>query len=123
MSESSNSEESTPSVERRVRGRRSYEEGYSFEDRVAELYRLLHYYVEHGRIFPGRQVDLFLTRQIGDFTLQRAIECKAGAVKAEHIDSFIAKLRLVRREYPSAQGTIVSGLYFTDTITAQAVQE
>lgn len=123
MSETSKPKEPIPTSDRRERGRRSYEEGYSFEDKVAELYRLLHYRVEHGRIFDGRQVDLFLTRQIGDFTLHRAIECKAGAVKAEHIDSFIAKLRLVRRKYPSAQGTIVSGLSFTDAITAQAIEE
>jgi DNA-directed RNA polymerase specialized sigma24 family protein len=123
MRESPNPKASKLTLNRKERGRRSYKEGYSFEDRVAELYRLLHYRVEHGRIFSGRQVDLFITRQIGDFTLQRAIECKATAVKAEHMDSFVAKLHLVRREYPSAQGTIVSGLSFTDAITAQAVQE
>ena len=108
---------------RAEQGRRSYEEGHSFEDRVAELYRLLCYDVVHGRIFSGRQVDLFLTGRFGDLTVYRAIECKISPLKAEHIDSFIAKLRLVRREYPSAQGTMVSAASFTDAITAQAAQE
>ncbi|MGA2223909.1 MAG: hypothetical protein ABSH41_05645, partial [Syntrophobacteraceae bacterium] len=76
----------------------------------------------HGRIFSGRQVDLFLTGRFGDLTVYRAIECKISPLKAEHIDSFIAKLRLVRREYPSAQGTMVSAASFTDAITAQAAQ-
>jgi RNA polymerase sigma factor (sigma-70 family) len=110
-------------MDRSERGRRNNEEGYSFEDRVAELYRLLHFQVEHGRLFGGRQVDLFLTGNFGDMTIHRAIECKAGQVKAEHMDSFIAKLRMVRREYPSAVGAIVSAVSFTDAITAQAAQE
>ncbi len=89
-------------IDKSEMGRRSYEEGYSFEERVSELYRLLRYDVENGRLFSGRQVDLFLTGHFGDLTVYRAIECKNGTVKADHIDSFVAKLRLVRREYPSA---------------------
>jgi RNA polymerase sigma factor (sigma-70 family) len=115
--------EATKAMDRSERGRQNNEEGYSFEDKVAELYRLLHFQVEHGRLFGGRQVDLFLTGHFGDMTIHRAIECKAGQVKAEHMDSFIAKLRMVRREYPSAIGTIVSAVSFTDAIAAQAVQE
>lgn len=83
---------------------------------MAELYRLLRYNVEQGRLFSGRQIDLFLSGRFSDLILQRAIECKAGPVKAEHIDEFIAKLRLVRREFPAAQGTIISGVSFTDAI-------
>jgi hypothetical protein len=110
-------------TERSERGRRSYTEGHAFEQRVAEVYRLMHYAIEHGRLFGGRQVDLFLTGRFGDLTVHRAIECKVGAVKAEEIDSFIAKLRRVRREFPAAQGTIVSGLSFTDAIKTQAAEE
>ena len=123
MNENSNGGKSATSSNRKKRGADSYREGYSFEDKVAELYRLLHYNVEHGRIFGGRQVDLFITTSFGDMKLQRAIECKAGAVLVEHIDSFIAKLRLVRCEYPAALGTIVSGVSFTDAVTAHAVRE
>ena len=112
-----------PTLSRVEQGRQSQREGQYFEDRVGELYRLLRYNVEHGRLFSGHQVDLFLTGRFGDLTLHRAIECKAGPVKAEHIDEFIAKLRLVRRGYPAAQGTIISGVSFTDAIAAQAVQE
>jgi len=108
---------------RSARGRQSYADGHSFEARVAEVYRLMHYGIEHGRLFGGRQVDLFLTGRFGDLTIRRAIECKVGAVRADEIDSFIAKLRLVRREYPDAQGTIVSGLSFSDAIKSQAAQE
>lgn len=110
-------------LEKSARGRRSYEDGHSFEDRVDELYRLLHYKVEHGRLFAGRQVDLFLIGRFGDMTLHRAIECKVGQVKSDHIDSFIAKLRLVQREYPAASGTIVSAVSFTDAVASQAAQE
>lgn len=110
-------------IERSNRGRRGHTEGHAFEQRVAEVYRLLHYAIEHGRLFGGRQVDLFLTGRFGDLTIHRAIECKVGAVKAEEIDSFIAKLRRVRREFPAAQGTIVSGLSFTDAIKTQASEE
>ena len=60
------------------RGRKSYTEGHAFEHRVADLYRLLHYEVQHGRLFSGRQVDLFLTGRFGDLVVHRAIECKAG---------------------------------------------
>jgi RNA polymerase sigma factor (sigma-70 family) len=101
-------------------GRRNYREGYAFEDRVADLYRLLHYRVEHGRIFEGRQVDLFIRRQLGDLSLLRAIECKAGPVIADDVDAFLQKLLLVRREYPSAMGTLVSGVSFTDAVTSHA---
>ncbi len=110
-------------IDKSEMGRRSYEEGYSFEERVSELYRLLRYDVENGRLFSGRQVDLFLTGHFGDLTVYRAIECKNGTVKADHIDSFVAKLRLVRREYPSALGTIVSAVSFTDAVASQAAQE
>jgi RNA polymerase sigma factor (sigma-70 family) len=113
----------SPEVSREELGRRNYEAGHSFEVRVAELYRLLHYEVQLGRIFAGRQLDLFLTGRFGDLIIDRAIECKIGPVHAEHIDSFIAKLRLVRTEYPAAQGTIVSGASFSDAIKAHAARE
>ncbi|HEY9422924.1 MAG TPA: hypothetical protein VIW92_16040 [Thermoanaerobaculia bacterium] len=63
-----------------ILGRLNEQKGRSFEDRVAEAYRLLHYEVEHGRIFYNRQVDIFLVGRFGDFTVHRAIECKAGPV-------------------------------------------
>jgi RNA polymerase sigma factor (sigma-70 family) len=87
---------------------------------VAEAYRLLHYEVEHGRIFYGRQVDIFLLGRFGDFTVHRAIECKAGPVDVSDLDAFFLKLHLVRRDYPAAQGTIVSGISFTDGVSAHA---
>jgi RNA polymerase sigma factor (sigma-70 family) len=108
------------SIDRKELGRLSHEKGYNFEDQVAELYRLQHYKVEHGRIFSGRQVDIFLERKLADLTIYRAIECKSGPVKAEDIDSFVAKLTLVKKEYPSALGTIVSGSTFTDAVTTHA---
>jgi hypothetical protein len=123
MSLKSKGQESSASTERSERGAQSYREGYSFEEKVAELYRLLHYEVEHGRIFGGRQVDLFITTTYGDMRIQRAIECKAGPVLADHIDSFVAKLRLVRTEYPATHGTIISGASFTDAVTAHAARE
>ena len=123
MSRNPKDDQTLTSSARRERGARSYHEGYSFEERVAELYRLLHYDVEHGRIFSGRQVDLFITTTFGDVKLQRAIECKAGPVLAEHIDSFVAKLRLVKAEHPAALGTIISGVSFTDAVTAHAARE
>lgn len=108
---------------RQQTGRDSQKRGRQFEDRVEELYRLLRYTVQHGRLFGGRQVDLFLSRTIGDLSIFRAIECKAGPIRAEDIDSFFAKLRLVRKEYPSALGAIVSETSFTDSVTAHAEQE
>ena len=105
---------------RSERGLKSQETGQTFEKQVAELFRLLHYEVEPDRLFSGRQVDLFLTGRFGDLTLHRAIECKAGPVSADHIDSFLAKLRLVQKEYPSALGTIVSGASFTSAVKSQA---
>ena len=113
----------TPTPSREELGQKSYEQGHSFEKKVAELYRLLHYDVEHGRLFSGRQVDLILTGRLGDLTLCRAIECKVGPVNADHIDSFIAKLHLVRAEYPTVQGSIISAVSFTDAIKSQAHRE
>jgi RNA polymerase sigma factor (sigma-70 family) len=108
---------------REERGREAREKGLNFEERVAEVYRLLHYDVEVGRIFSGRQVDLFLTGRFGDLIVHRAIECKLGPVNVDDLDAFIAKLRLVRRDYPSAQGTIVSAVSFSDAVAAHAHQE
>jgi RNA polymerase sigma factor (sigma-70 family) len=105
---------------KQAQGARSYKQGSEFERRVTELYRLLHYEVEHGRLFSGRQVDLFLKRRIGDIELIRAVECKSGPVGADEIDSFHAKLILVRKDFPSAMGSIVSGSTFTDAVRAHA---
>lgn len=104
-------------------GRASHGEGKAFERRIADLYRLLHYQVEHGREFSSREVDLFLTRRMGDLTIHRAIECKVGQVVAQHIDEFVAKLRLVRKDFPAAIGTIVSGVSFTPGVAAHAAAE
>jgi hypothetical protein len=100
-------------------GRHNYEEGKIFEQRVAELYRLQQYDVEHSREFSGRQIDLFLTRRLGDITIHRVVECKAGAVRAEHIDTFLGKLRTAQVEFPSVLGTIVSDESFSDSVKAQ----
>ena len=101
-------------------GSQSYHQGTDFENRTAELYRLLHYEVEHGRLFSGRQVDLFIRRRVGDIEIIRAVECKSGPVGADHIDSFHAKLLLVRKEFADANGTIVSGSTFTDAVRSHA---
>ncbi|MFX0140071.1 MAG: TIR domain-containing protein [Candidatus Hodarchaeota archaeon] len=101
-------------------GIESQKKGRTFEERVAELYRLLHYKVNHGRIFSGRQVDIFLIGKFGDLTIHRAIECKSGEVFTSHIDNFLTKLRLVQKEFPSAQGTIVSGTSFSDAVISNA---
>src|ERR1035438_9949603 len=98
-------ESSDLTATRRDRGKKSHTNGLAFEHQVAEIYRLLHYDVQSDRLFSGRQVDLFLTGRFGDMTLFRAIECKSGPVTADHMDSFVAKLRLVRDEYPSVHGT------------------
>lgn len=103
-------------------GLESQQKGRSFEENVAELYRLLHYEIEHGRLFSGRQVDLFLKGKFGDLTIYRAIECKAGPVNTQHIDTFLNKYRLVQNEYPSVQGTIVSGVSFSDSVVSHANQ-
>jgi DNA-directed RNA polymerase specialized sigma24 family protein len=104
----------------RAQGRKNYKSGHAFEDRVAEAYRLLGYSVEHGRLFGGRQVDLYLELKLGDLQVRRAIECKVGLVTADHLDKFLIKLQLVRREYPDAQGTIVCANSFTDGVSAHA---
>src|SRR6185503_7052884 len=106
-----------PAMERATQGRQNAVAGATFEDRVAELYALLNYHVEHGRLFGGRQVDLFIRRQLGDLQIIRAIECKAGPADTTDLDAFLQKLHLVRREYPSAMGTLVSGVSFTDAVT------
>jgi uncharacterized protein YjbI with pentapeptide repeats/DNA-directed RNA polymerase specialized sigma24 family protein len=111
--------ESVP-LSRQELGRLNEQKGRSFEERVVEAYRLLHYQVEHGRLFSGRQVDLFLTGHFGDLVVHRAIECKAGPVSADDLDAFLSKLVLVRREHPSAQGTIISGVSFTDAVSSHA---
>lgn len=102
------------------RGRDNQQKGAWFEQQIADLYRLLHYDVEHGRLFEGRQVDLFLAGRFGDLAVYRAIECKAGPVTTEHVDKLLLKLQLVRRQYPSAQGTIVAMSGFTDAVTSHA---
>jgi RNA polymerase sigma factor (sigma-70 family) len=123
MTTTSGSGDPNGSATRQERGLKSYQDGHSFENATAELYRLLHYEVEHSRLFSGRQIDLFLTGRFGDLTIHRAIECKAGDVNADHLDSFIAKLRLVHVEYPAVQGTIVSAGTFTDALKAHARTE
>ena len=116
-------DQTVPTDSRRDRGRNAQERGKTFESLVAEAYRLLRYEVDHSRVFSGRQVDLFLTGRFGDLVLFRVIECKAARVSTDDIDAFAAKLRLVRHEYPSAQGTIISGIGFTDGVKAHAATE
>lgn len=106
--------------DRSERGRKNYEKGYSFEDRVAESYRLLGYAVQHGRIFSGRQIDLFLELDLGDFRIRRAVECKAGEVTSDDLDKFLLKFELVKKEFPDAIGTVVGGLSFTDQVRSHA---
>jgi len=101
-------------------GLESQKKGRSFEEKVTELYRLLHYDLEPGRLFSGRQVDLFLTRRLGDLQIYRAIECKSGQIGTTDLDIFINKLKLVKQEYPSAQGCLVSGVAFTDAVYTHA---
>jgi hypothetical protein len=101
-------------------GRASFRAGYNFEDKVAEIYRLQNYKLEHGRLFGGRQVDIFLVGNFGDLTIYRAIECKAGPISTNDLDMFLIKLNLVRREYPSIIGTLVTGASFTDAVTTHA---
>lgn len=101
-------------------GRDNQARGIQFEELCADLYRLLRYQVEVGRLFGARQVDLFLTRRLGDVSLRRAIECKAGPVDTNDLDRFAIKLNLVRREYPDALGTLISGVGFTDAVTTHA---
>jgi DNA-directed RNA polymerase specialized sigma24 family protein len=105
---------------RSAQGSSNYYEGHAFEDRVAEVYRLLHYSVEKDHIFSGRQVDLFLSARFGDLLVHRVIECKLGPVRADDIDAFYGKVRLVLREFPLAQGTIVSGVSFSAAVRAHA---
>lgn len=112
-----------PLQDSQLQGRRNYEKGYAFEDRVGEAYRLLGYDVEHGRIFSGRQVDFFLQLRHGDLTIRRALECKAGDVTTRDIDNLLTKLRLVQREFPDTLGTLVGGGSFTDAVTAHAAAE
>ncbi|HEX5411041.1 MAG TPA: pentapeptide repeat-containing protein [Terriglobia bacterium] len=109
--------------DRQTQGRENYERGYAFEDRVADTYRLLGYAVSGGRFFSGRQVDLFLQQNLGDLQINRAVECKVGEVTADDLDKFALKLKLVRREFPDASGTIVGGLSFTDTVRTHASAE
>src|SRR6266851_6308665 len=105
---------------RKVRGRNSYKAGYAFEGRVAEAYRLLGYKVEHGRLFGGRQVDLYLELKLADLQVRRAIECKVGGVTSDHLDKFLIKLELVKQEYPDVLGTVVSGASFTNEVRTHA---
>jgi uncharacterized protein YjbI with pentapeptide repeats len=107
-------------VDPRLRGSQSYREGHAFEDRVAEAYRLLGYHVQHGRIFSGRQVDMFLELSLADLHVRRAVECKSGPVTLEDLDKFIIKLGLVEKEYPDVHGTIVGGVAFTDHVRSHA---
>lgn len=103
-----------------ARGRDNYQKGYTFEDRVVEAYRLLGYRIQHGRLFSGRQVDIFMELTLGDLRVRRAVECKAGEVTADDIDRFLLKLNLVRKEFPDISGTLVSGMGFTDSVAAHA---
>jgi hypothetical protein len=110
-------------VESRDRGLRSHVEGHEFEKQVGEFYRLMGYQVEERRGFDGREVDLFLSQRVGDLEIHRAIECKTGTVTVDHLDSFIAKLKLVRRLYPNSLGAIVGLGQCTPSVASHAASE
>ena len=110
-------------VDARARGSQNYKEGYAFEEKVAEAYRLLGYRVEQGRVFKGRQIDLFLELNLADLRIRRVVECKAGNVDTDDLDKFIIKLKLAKQEYPDVNGVIVSGLGFTDAVNSHAPSE
>lgn len=91
-----------------------------FEERVAEIYRLLHFNVEYGRKFSEREVKLFLARRLGDITIYRAIDCQLDTIEQSHIDAFALTMRNVTQEYSSVHGTIVTSTSFKPDLDVYA---
>ena len=92
----------------------------SFDAQVAELYRLLRYHVEAGKVLSGVPIDLYLTLYTGDIVVRRAIACRPGPVSEENVDDFARQLNSARREEPNLLGTVVSGASFMEAVTKRA---
>ncbi len=120
-SQRSHGETSPPDAEhQRERATYSPIKEPSFTEKVATLYKLLHYDVDQEKVIYGRNVGLFLTGHFGDMTIYRVIDCVPGQVTVQHIDDLVRKLELMRREYPTAYGSIITGVSFIENIIDQS---
>ncbi|MCA2963479.1 MAG: pentapeptide repeat-containing protein, partial [Acidobacteriaceae bacterium] len=103
-------------------GERRRDKGSAFEDKVAKVLRLLGFEVQTNVSIAGRQVD-FLAVQKDPLRETRFLgECKdhLAAQGVEAIDSLHARVCAYQREYPGAQGLLISRNGFTDTAAAHA---
>lgn len=90
-----------------------------FVEQAAALFRMMHFEVQRGRDFAGRQAPLFLIGTLGDVTVHRVVECLPFGGTVADIDRFAATLRHVRKEYPTATGTLVMGASLTPELAEQ----
>jgi WD40 repeat protein len=107
------SSKKTMKKETRVQaGKESYEKGHSFEEQVAELYRMIGFNVEIDRLIGGRQIDLVLRQNIGTMTIPFIVECKSYQVAMDDLDKFRLKLDLAKKKNPRYLGIMVSNTGF-----------
>ena len=77
-------------------------------EQAAAIYELLHYEVERAKVISGRTIDLFLTGKHGDLDVHRVIGCFPNPVGSDDLHRFCDLLRVVKREYRQARGTIIT---------------
>ncbi len=102
-----------------LRGLRSQAKGRLFEDRVAEVYRLLGFDVKQDVKISGVQLDLLIEQRFGGFRTQAVVECKDKRVAADDRDQILAQQNVVQRANPRLRWVTVSAQGFAaDTRTA-----
>lgn len=97
------------------------EEGQNtFKLRVGELYRLLHYSVDADMTFGGWTVDYLIDRQLGDYSIKRAIAALSDPPTEADLEKFYAALQAVNKDGVGVQGTIVTNSPVEATVQQKA---
>jgi WD40 repeat protein/MinD-like ATPase involved in chromosome partitioning or flagellar assembly len=92
-----------------------HERGRKFEDKVAEVLRLMDMEVEPNTIASGRQTDMLAHGKSGLQETHYVVECKdhQKPTGVDDIDSLHARVAAFQRKQPAAQGLLVSAKGFT----------
>jgi hypothetical protein len=86
--------------------------GKRFEDKVANIYRLLGFEVKQDFAFHGIQIDLQVQKKEAGFTIQAIVECKETQITSKERDQILAQQNLAQRKLPMMRWIAISAQGF-----------
>lgn len=101
----------------------SINSGLDFELATKEVFEVMGYTADHDLLISGTQLDILLTRRLGSITDIYVVECKdyAKKISMRIIKEFHTTLLGARKNFPNANGILVSRLPLTKEATVFAV--